>query len=30
MDPTSTPANGLAAPVSAVKAGALAEPVFSN
>ena len=28
--PTSTPLNGLAAPVCAVKAGAVAEPVFSK
>jgi hypothetical protein len=28
--PTSTPLNGLAAPVRAVKAGAMAEPVFSK
>ena len=30
MYPTSTPLNGLAAPVRSVKAGAVAVPVFSK
>ena len=30
LNPTSTPLNGLAAPVRSVKAGAVAEPVFSK
>ena len=30
IGPTLTPLNGLAAPVRSVKAGAMAEPVFSK